>query len=162
MEKHVNKFVTVWALALTAFLVMGLTIPNSFTAGSTISSADMNANFAAVKAAVDALEAQSASAGNIRGFAYINADGTVATSWQANGMTPTVAHVAASNVYDVTFPGEAVSTDSTNRCVLANVRWTSAGYVVVSGLAPAARLRVFDGSGAGVERDLWVMITGAP
>ena len=54
----VNKFVFVWALALTAFILLGLTIPHTFTAGSTISSAQMNANFDAVKAAVDALEAR--------------------------------------------------------------------------------------------------------
>jgi formylglycine-generating enzyme required for sulfatase activity len=54
-----NKFLLVWALGLTALLLMGLTIPHAFTPGSTISSAEMNANFVAVKAAVDALEAQS-------------------------------------------------------------------------------------------------------
>ena len=56
----VNKFVLVWALGLTALILMGLTIPNTFAPGTTISSAEMNANFDAVKAAVDALEAQSA------------------------------------------------------------------------------------------------------
>ena len=58
MRGTANKFLLVWALVLTAFLLMGLVIPNTFTAGTTISSAQMNANFDAVRAAVDALEAQ--------------------------------------------------------------------------------------------------------
>ncbi|MDA1194730.1 MAG: formylglycine-generating enzyme family protein [Planctomycetota bacterium] len=56
----INKFVLVWALGLTALILMGLTIPHAFAPGTTISSAQMNANFDAVKTAVDALEAQSA------------------------------------------------------------------------------------------------------
>ena len=54
-----NKVLLFWALGLTAFLLMGLVIPHAFGPGTTISSAQMNANFNAVKAAVDALEAQS-------------------------------------------------------------------------------------------------------
>ena len=53
-----NKFLLFWALSLTAFLLMGLVIPHAFGPGTTISSAQMNANFDAVKAAVDALEAE--------------------------------------------------------------------------------------------------------
>lgn len=60
MQSTANKFLLVWALALTGLILMGLTIPNTFAPGTTISSAEMNANFDAVKAAVDALEAQSA------------------------------------------------------------------------------------------------------
>ena len=55
-----NKFLLVWAMGLTALILMGLTIPNTFVPGTTISAAQMNANFDALKTAVDALESQSA------------------------------------------------------------------------------------------------------
>ena len=60
MHGTTNKVLLFWVLVLTAFLLMGLVIPNRFTSGTTISSTEMNANFDAVNAAVDALEAQSA------------------------------------------------------------------------------------------------------
>ena len=56
MYQHVNKFVVVWALALTAVILMGMDIPNRFSSGDVISSAQMNENFEAVKEAVDVLE----------------------------------------------------------------------------------------------------------
>lgn len=101
MERHINKFVAVWALALTAFLVMGLTVPNSFTAGNTISSAEMNANFAAVKAAVDAFEAQRTVVGSARVFS----SGGVADGYMANGNTPMIMH-PTTGVYVITWPGD--------------------------------------------------------
>ena len=159
MERHINKFVLVWALALTALMVMGLTVPNTFTSGTAISSAEMNANFAAINAAVTALENE---AGRIRGFALVEDDGTISTSWMANGGTPTLTNHSGTGLYDINFPGEDITTNGTNRCILANVRWTSAGYVAVSGNEPDARIRIFDESGALVDRDFWIMITGAP
>jgi hypothetical protein len=45
------------SLGLLGMYALAVSIPNSFTAGDVVSAAKMNANFAAVKASIDTLEA---------------------------------------------------------------------------------------------------------
>jgi len=56
MQTATNKLVVVWALTLTAFLFMGVTVPHTFVPNTTIRADEVNANFAALKAAVDPLQ----------------------------------------------------------------------------------------------------------
>jgi hypothetical protein len=56
MNTTASKLVLIWALILTGGLVMGMANLNQFSPNTVISSAEVNANFSAVKAAVDALE----------------------------------------------------------------------------------------------------------
>ncbi|GEM83722.1 MAG: hypothetical protein KatS3mg074_408 [Meiothermus sp.] len=73
------------ALVATGLWAMAVTIPNTFTSGEALSAAKLNANFAALKTAVDALEAavpgkQNRISGTCSEGRYIrsvNADGTV-------------------------------------------------------------------------------------
>lgn len=66
-------------------LATAMAIPNTFTAGTAISSSAVNANFAAIKTAVDALEAKIAgtqsrvtgTCSGTQGVQSVNADGTV-------------------------------------------------------------------------------------
>jgi hypothetical protein len=83
MEIRLNRWVGLWALGLTAFLFMGVSIPHTFVAGTSIRAADVNANFAALKTAVDALEAgaplavpQSLSAGAVPPLLELQNSGT--------------------------------------------------------------------------------------
>lgn len=112
MNANGSKFVMGWALAVTAFLVMGVTIPNSFTAGTSISSSQVNANFAALKTAVDALEATAAALpttkGSIRGYVMFNGGtGAVVNSFMTTGGVPTVLRTGAGR-YTITWPGESI------------------------------------------------------
>jgi hypothetical protein len=52
-----KSFVLGAALVATGLWAAAVTIPNSFSAGEVLSAAKLNANFAAIKTAVDALEA---------------------------------------------------------------------------------------------------------
>jgi hypothetical protein len=82
--KNLKSIALGFALGTLGF-ALALTIPNSFTSGSPISSSAMNANFTAVKTAVDALEAAiTGKQARVTGtctvgssIASINADGTV-------------------------------------------------------------------------------------
>ena len=73
------------ALVATGLWAMAVTIPNTFTSGEALSAAKLNANFAALKTAVDALEAavpgkQNRVSGTCAAGQYIrsvNEDGTV-------------------------------------------------------------------------------------
>ncbi|MCX7782194.1 MAG: hypothetical protein N2318_00945, partial [Meiothermus sp.] len=54
--KNLKYFAMGAAVVAAGLGAMAVTIPNSFSAGQVISAAALNANFAAIKAAVDALE----------------------------------------------------------------------------------------------------------
>jgi hypothetical protein len=85
MSITANKFLFVWALALTAFITMGLTIPHAFVAGTTISSAEMNANFAAIDTAVDALESPTRPGTLLARCRLQGATGAHTDSWSSTG-----------------------------------------------------------------------------
>jgi hypothetical protein len=55
-SKNLRRFVSGFALGVAGFAV-AMSLPNLFASGTAISSSAVNANFAAVKAAVDSLEA---------------------------------------------------------------------------------------------------------
>ena len=158
MEKHVNKFLAVWALALTAFVLMGVSIPHTFQPGTTINSGEVNANFMALRDAVTALEGRSASRGNIVGLAHVRADGTIeAGSWMASGSTPTlVTHVLASGRYVIGFPGENVSINT--RTILANTTGMGSGWASVGSNAGNAVVYTYDTLGNAADDAFWVMI----
>lgn len=83
--KNLKYFVMGAAIVAAGLGAMAVTIPNSFSAGQVISAAALNANFAAIKTAVDALEAavpgkQNRVSGTCAAGQYIrtvNEDGTV-------------------------------------------------------------------------------------
>lgn len=114
-KRHNTKsFVLGASVALLGLGVYGVavTIPNTFTSGSTISSAQMNANFAALKAAVDALEAKQNLVGKrgLYGYAWVN-DASSATStpdasyrFNSSGGAISVTRSSA-GTYVVTFAG---------------------------------------------------------
>jgi hypothetical protein len=126
-KTNLRNFVTGLVVGALGF-ALALTIPNTFTSGSPISSSAVNANFAAVKTAVDALEAtitgkqarvtgtcssnqavQSVAAdgtvtcgGSPRAWAVVYADGTVGSS--SPGVTWTVTKVATGHYCIKTTP----------------------------------------------------------
>jgi hypothetical protein len=83
--KNLKYFAMGAAIVAAGLGAMAITIPNSFSAGQVISAATLNANFTAIKTAVDALEAaitgkQNRVTGNCAVGQYIrsiNEDGTV-------------------------------------------------------------------------------------
>lgn len=83
--KNLKYFVLGAAIVAAGLGALAVNIPNSFTAGQVISAAGLNANFAAFKAAVDALETALPTKQNrVTGacavgqtIRSINADGTV-------------------------------------------------------------------------------------
>jgi hypothetical protein len=109
-------------LGLLGVYALAVSIPNPFTAGDVISAAKMNANFDAVKTAVDALEAKvvtldsktasletfknaaPTAKGSLRAFALVSADGTVNNQFSSTGGTVTVAKTGVGR-YEVTIPG---------------------------------------------------------
>lgn len=53
---NLKSFVLGAALVATGLWAAAVTIPNTFSAGEVLSAAKLNANFAAIKTAIDALE----------------------------------------------------------------------------------------------------------
>jgi hypothetical protein len=72
--RHLRNIALGFALGSMGVYAFAVTIPNTFTGGQTISAALFNANFAAIKTAVDALEAN----GSVTGARL--ADGAVTAS----------------------------------------------------------------------------------
>ncbi len=119
-----RRFTLGFGVGLVGFAV-AMTVPNSFTSGTPISSSAVNANFTAVKTAVDALEQgkqprvtgtcsgnqaiQSIApdgtvtcGGSPRAWAFIQPDGTV--MYSSPGVTWTVTHIATGHYCIATSP----------------------------------------------------------
>ncbi|HMR05233.1 MAG TPA: hypothetical protein PKA88_05635 [Polyangiaceae bacterium] len=123
--------VALGAVFVPASLMAAVTIPNTFTAGTTIVAADMNANFAAIKTFVDGLETTVNGKANAAatGTQYTNTpNGKSVYAWSGSCHTSTTANCAvnatysynaggaaitstrsAAGVYNVTFPGLATT-----------------------------------------------------
>jgi hypothetical protein len=158
MKRMVNSGVLVWALCVTAFLVMGVGIPNVFVAGNTISSAQVNANFTAFKTAVDALELKTAATtrGNILGYAFVSAGGVLGNFFSATGGVPIVVHPAAGR-YEITWPGENVLFDETARFIqLINTDRVVGSSSVGGGAQLTVNIR--NTGGVAVDEDFWVLL----
>ncbi len=97
--KFVIAVVFTVTLSAGSIFAQQLTIPNTFTAGTTISSSQMNANFTAIKNAVDPLQVS-----NYWQFGNLNYGGTNVTStWTQLSIASTPSFsftksVAASNI----------------------------------------------------------------
>ncbi len=131
-----NQLLFVVFLSLSAAIGYAVTLPNTFTSGTPAVAEDVNANFDALKTAVDTLETKIATleatslpseTGKL-GYALINADGSVNAAYSFNssggGITATM---AGTGVYTVTFAGlggDAISG--------GHVQVTPAGFFVVA------------------------------
>jgi hypothetical protein len=170
MKRMVNSGVLVWALCVTAFITMGVTIPNVFVAGNTISSAQVNANFTAVKTAIDTLEA-----GQPVALATIDGDAVAPTALNFGGRTTTgatVARILAADYvqYDITFTGTYPGVTNADDLTLIASMETSGtfdvgvGGGVLSANATTIVVRVFQWSTSGatapdpVDRDVSVVV----
>lgn len=159
-----NKFVLVWALALTAFLVMGMTIPNSFVSGTTISAAQVNANFTAVKTAVDALESPTRRgtvllAGKVSGSA-----GTFATgAYTSSGGVPVCVRspIAAVGTYDISLPAGEVY-DENKHAVFVTPNGSVARFSTVNVVTTSSpffiRVRIFDSAANLADNDFQIIV----
>jgi hypothetical protein len=122
---NINLKINLKSFALGASLTLGLlgvyglavTVPNLFAAGDVISAAKMNANFAALKAEVNALKSKSlefeafknaapTAKGTVRAFAAVSFSGVVLNQYSSAGGTITVTKAAGqTGSYDVVIPG---------------------------------------------------------
>ncbi len=146
-------------IAVLGFAVVyasSVTIPNTFTAGTPAVAAQVNANFAAVKTAVDdndtritALESAAGptSQGQVRGYVFFSGAGAVGNSFMTTGGTPTVTRTAVGD-YTITWPGEAFlfSSDPTAITLLATVGSANGNSVGGDQL-----IRVRDDAGVAVD-----------
>jgi hypothetical protein len=74
------------AISALGIYALAMSIPNTFSAGTSISSGQVNANFAAVKTAVDALEAKfPVAAANLAALPAVTA-ATLQSGWAADGL----------------------------------------------------------------------------
>ncbi|WP_299427505.1 hypothetical protein [uncultured Meiothermus sp.] len=123
------------ALVATGLWAMAVTIPNTFSAGEVLSAAKINANFAALKTAVDALEAtvtgkQNRVTGNCAAgdtIRSINADGSVTcgTSTRASAWISSTGNVITSSpgvTWVITKVGTGLYCIQTSPNVLSNYR----------------------------------------
>jgi len=110
-------------ILLSAAVGWAVTIPNTFTPGTTISSEQMNANFTALKTAVDALESKVNAVGSnailpsrdgVSGYVLVGEDGNKvgnSSSFSSVGGAITSSRVALGS-YRVTFAGLGKSGDA--------------------------------------------------
>jgi hypothetical protein len=139
-------------LGLLGVYALAVSIPNFFTAGDVISAAKMNANFEAMKTAIDALEAKVATLetktaslesfrtglasakGSIRAFAVVNgvaSPSTIVNQFTSDGATITLSRTAVGR-YRLTIPGESIFIQS-DPVVLTGVGDAVCGYSSVFG-----------------------------
>jgi hypothetical protein len=101
-SKHLKRIAIGFALGLSGF-ALAVTVPNYFVAGQAISSMSVNDNFAALKAAVDALEARK------QAWVTVASDGSIYS--HSTGVTWTVTKVATGH-YCVSTSPSIISTVS--------------------------------------------------
>lgn len=162
MERHINKFVTVWAVCLTAFLIMGLTIPNTFTAGTTISAAEMNANFAAVKTAVDALESPTRR-GTVLLFGRVR--GELATpdfdtgAYTSDGSPlPAITDLGVGN-YTVALPNGEVFDHGNHAVSITPMEFGSSRmFTIEQGAGGTIEVSIWDDAGNRVDEDFQIIV----
>ena len=154
MKTNLRSFVLGVSLALGLLGVYALAanIPNIFASGDVISAAKMNENFAAMRTAVDALEAKVATLetktaslesfrtglasakGSMRAFAVVNGISTVnliRNQFTSDGATITYSRTGVGR-YRLTIPGEDIFIQS-DPVVLTAVSDAVCGYNSVSG-----------------------------
>ena len=106
---NLKSFALGAALALAALGVVALAvaIPNTFAAGDVISAAKMNANFTAVKTAVDALEAKVSLPGREGYYAYawVTGAGAPDATYANNPAGTITVTTSATGIYAVAFDG---------------------------------------------------------
>jgi hypothetical protein len=149
--KNLKYFVLGAAIVAAGLGALAVTIPNSFSSGQVISAAALNANFAALKTAVDTLETKTTTLetkvaaletfrdglatakGYPRAFAVINgfpATNAIVNQFSSTGGTITYSKTAVGR-YRLTIPGEAIFIQS-DPVVMTGVGDTVCGYNSVS------------------------------
>lgn len=182
-EKNIKYFFLGAVIVATGLWGLAVTIPNSFSAGDVLSAAKLNANFAAVKAAVDALETgkqsrvtgtcsgsqavQSVAAdgtvtcgGSPRAWAVVYPDGTVGSS--SPGITWTVTKVATGHYCIKTTPNII----GTYAPVIATLHGYTAGQINVNTeygdtcnpISNGNAVYTWNGSGTAEDRYFVVMV----
>lgn len=158
MSPRVQSGLLVWALCVTAFILMGVVIPNTFVSGTTISATQVNANFAALDTAVDTLEAWQAgmatAQGYPRAYVYVRSNGGVSNQWMSTGGTVTVTRTAVGS-YEITFPGEPIlfNVDPVQVTCVQNVRFAH----TASG-GGNLQVHTYDAAGLATDADFWVVL----
>ncbi len=118
--KQLVIFLTIAFSLVTVISYAAVTIPNTFTSGTTISSSQMNANFDALKTAVDAKQDRptlgsfpTTSAGQVA-WAHISCPSAGGGCWVVSSYNPTGGAVTATSyntgIGGVTFAGVNVDT----------------------------------------------------
>ncbi len=162
MSGTTNKFVLVWALALTAFIIMGLTVPNTFSPGTTISSSEMNENFAAIEAAMDALESPTRR-GTILLFARVIGDDAVAgyapgAYSSLGGLLPVPTDLGTGH-YLIPLPGgEDFDIDRHAVVITPLANAPARTYGVTEGLDATVQVRIRDDAGMAVDDDFQIVV----
>jgi outer membrane murein-binding lipoprotein Lpp len=144
--KDAKGFIIGAIVVASGLSALAISIPNAFTAGSTIKASDINTNFTALKTATDALEAKVAtleanakgptSKGSLRAFVIANGAAAISNQYSSTGGNITVTSTGT-GVYAVAIPGlsffyrdhPAVVTplsDGNNVCYPASYGTTSA------------------------------------
>ena len=147
-------------------------VPNTFTPGTPAVAAEVNANFAAVEAAVNDNDSRITSNTNelaaIRNFgalqaaAAIDANGNVQRFFNSRGGTPTV-NANGTGVYRVLFPG---FTDMNQRFYSVTVGGTTSGAPAGFGTATPFNISLedsvyiltFDDAGAASDEEFYILI----
>lgn len=145
------------ALAALGMVALAVAIPNTFAAGDVISAAKMNANFTAVKTAVDALEAKVSLPGREGYYAYAWVSGAGAPSaiYASNPAGTINVTTSATGVYEVTFGG----THPEIRSVQITSYGSNSNYCKVRTWNPSAvTVLCYTAGGAAVNNDFTITV----